>query len=132
MNFELKKVYSFSLYPQAILGNGFKNITVQAKLDYQTALAFGDIDALHINVFPSLPAGTPNRPQDFEYLLLRTENGDSTVIGIPWIIEETVELVESLKINALIDGVGSADIERIRACLSQNGYNKITLSIIGK
>ncbi|BAW19268.1 hypothetical protein [Ralstonia phage RP31] len=129
--FQTRKVYSFDVYPSAILGTGFKNVTVQAILDYQTALGLADLAALHINVFPSLPAGTPNRPQDFDYLLLRTDGGDSTVIGIPWIIEETIELVESLQINVVIDGVGSGDLERIRACLSQNGYDKISLSIAG-
>lgn len=128
--FEVRKVYNVDLYPSAILGTGFKNITVSAILDYQSALAFADLESMHVNIYPHLPGGTPNRPQDFDYLLIRTENGDTAVLGIPWIIEETVELVESLKINAIIDGVGSADLERVRACLSQNGYDKIQLTLI--
>lgn len=128
--FQTRKVYSFDVHPSAILGTGFKNVTVQAILDYQSALSFSDLEALHVNVFPHLPPGTPNRPQDFDYLLLRTESGDSTIIGIPWIVEETIELVESLKMNVVIDGVGSSDIERVRACLSQNGYNNIAISIV--
>lgn len=130
--FQTRKVYSFDVYPSATLGTGFKNVTVQAILDYQTALGLSDIEAIHISVFPTLPPGTPNRPQDFDYLLIRTEGGESTVIGIPWIIAETIELIESLQINVLIDGVGTADLERIRACLSQNGYDKITLSVVGQ
>jgi hypothetical protein len=127
--FQNRKVYSFDVYPSAILGTGFKNITVQAVLDFDSAQAFADINALHVSVFPHLPAGTPNRAQDFDYLLLRTEAGDTTVLGIPWIIEESIELVESNKITAIIEGVGSADLERIRACLVQNGYDKIQLTL---
>lgn len=130
-NFQTRKVYSFNVYPSAILGTGFKNATLQAILDYDSALAFSDLAALHIDVYPSLPAGTPNRPQDFDYLLLRMDNGASTVIGVPWIIEESIEVVQSLKINALIEDVSSADLERVRACLSQNGFDKITLELIG-
>lgn len=130
-SFQTRKVYSFDVHPSAILGTAFKNVTVQAVLDYQSALSFSDLEALHVNVYPHLPAGTPNRPQDFDYLLLRTEGGDQTIIGIPWIVDETLELVESLKMNVVIDGVGSADIERVRACLSQNGYNKISISLAG-
>lgn len=129
--FKNRSVYSFDVYPAAILGTGFKNVTVQAILDYHSALAFADLEALHINVFPHLPNNTPNRPQDFDYLWLRTENGDTTIIGIPWIIEETITLVESLRMNVVIDGVGSIDIERVRACLSQNGYNRIEISLVG-
>lgn len=130
--FQTRKAYSFDLHPSSILGTGFKNVTVQAILDYHAALAFADLDALHVNVFPHLPAGTPNRPQDFDYLWIRTQNGDTTIIGIPWIVEETIELVESLKMNVVIDGVGSIDIERVRACLSQNGYDKIEISLVGQ
>lgn len=129
--FQPRKAYSFNVHPSAILGTGFKNVTVQAILDYQSAMNFADIESIHVNVYSYLPPGTPNRPQDFDYLLIRTDAGESTIIGIPWIVEESVQLVESLKISAIIEDVGSADLERIRACLSQNGYDKITLQIVG-
>lgn len=128
-SFQQRKTYSFNVYPSAILGSGFKNVTVAAILDYQTAKAFGDIEVLHISVFPYLPAGTPNRPQDFDYLLLRTEAGDSIIIGIPWIEEETIEVVGALTMTITIDGVGTEDTERVRACLSQNGYDKFRIEL---
>lgn len=127
--FQTRKAYSFDVYPSALLGTAFKNVTVQAILDYDTALGFVDLAALHVSVFPYLPAGTPNRPQDFDYLLLKTDAGDTTVIGVPWIIDETVQVVESLTITAIIEDVSTADLDRIRICLSQNGYDKIKLSI---
>lgn len=131
-NFQNRKVYSFDVYPAAILGTGFKNVTVSAVIDYETALNYGDIDAQHVNVFSYLPAGTPNRPQDFDYLLLRTSEGTLTVIGVPWIVEETIELVQALKMSVTIDGVGNADVDRVRACLTQNGYNNIAIALIGQ
>ncbi len=103
---------------------------MQAILDYDTAMGFVDLAALHINVFPSLPAGTPNRAQDFDYLLLRTAGGDTTVVGVPWIIEESVTLVESLKIVATIEDVSSGDLDRVRICLLQNGFDKISLQLV--
>lgn len=128
-SFQNRKVYSFDVYPSAILGTGFKNITVQAVLDYDSALSFGDIDAMHANVYRYLPPGTPNRPQDFDYLLIKTDQGTTTIIGVPWIVEETIELVQALKMTVVIDGVGNNDIERVRACLSQNGFDKISISL---
>lgn len=129
ISFQNRKVYSFDVHPSAILGTGFKNVTVQATLDYQSALAFADIDALHANVYRYLPAGTPNRPQDFDYLMVRMPDGQPTIIGIPWIVEETITLVESLKMTVTIEGVGAADIEPVRACLSQNGYHNISIAL---
>jgi hypothetical protein len=128
-SFQNRKVYSFDVHPSAILGTGFKNVTVQAVLDYDSALSFGDIDAMHANVYRYLPAGTPNRPQDFDYLLIRTDQGTTTIIGVPWIVEETIELVESLTMSVKIENVGNSDIERVRACLTQNGYDKISISL---
>lgn len=128
-SFQNRKVYSFDVHPSAILGTGFKNVTVQAVLDYESALSFGDIDAQHANVYRYLPVGTPNRPQDFDYLLIKTDQGTTTIIGVPWIVEETIELVESLKMTVIIEGVGNNDVERVRACLTQNGYDKISISL---
>lgn len=128
-DFQTRMAYSFDVYP-TILGTGFKNVTVQAILDYQTALGFADLEAIHQNVFKYLPSGTPNRPQDFDYLLIRTDTGSNTILGIPWIVEESIVLKQSLKINVTIEDVGSADIEKVRACLSQNGYDKIKIELI--
>ena len=131
-DFQTRIVYSFNVYPSPILGNGYKNVTVLAILDYSTAIGFADIEAVHENVFKYLPAGTPNRPQDFDYLLIRTESGVNTVVGIPWIVEESIQLIESLKINVVIEGASTSDVERLRGCLSQNGFDNITISIVGK
>lgn len=131
-NFKNRVKYSFDIYPVAILGTGFKNVTVDSQLNYQTAMGFIDVDALHQNVYAYLPAGTPDRPQDFDYLLITTEDGNQTVIGIPWIVDESVVVVQNLKASVLIEDIGStSDIERLRACLSQNGFNKNTITLIG-
>lgn len=123
--------YSFDTYAAPILGTGFKNITVQAVLDYDSAMSFADIEATHRSVYSFLPEGTPDRPQDFDYLLLKTADNIVTVIGVPWIVEDSVTVVQNLKASVVIEDLnGSDDIERIRACLSQNGFNKIAISLI--
>lgn len=123
--------YSFDVHATPILGNGFKNVTVQAVLDYDTALSFADIDATHRNVFTYLPEGTSDRPQDFDYLLLKTADNITTIIGVPWIVEDSVVAVTNLKASVVIEDLESGDdIERIRACLSQNGFNKISITLI--
>lgn len=127
--FKTRKMYSFQVYPAAVLGTAlFQKVTVKSVMDYSTAMQFADIQAQHENVFAYLPEGTPDRPEDFDYLKIETAAGE-TVIGVPWIIPDTIELVSSMKIQAIIEDVSTADVERIRACLTQNGYHKISLKI---
>ena len=129
--FHPRTVYSFDVYPASIIGNGFKRVTVQSVLDYDTAMGFSDIEALHRNVYAFLPQGTPDNPRFFDYLLIRTEDNIQTVIAVPWIKEDTIIVVKALKASVIIEDIESAgDIERIRACLTQNGYNKVTIALV--
>lgn len=129
--FSIKKVYSFDVWPSGILGNDFQNVTVLATLAYESALSLGrDIPALHANVFPTLPEGTPDDPAATDYVLLRTANGQTTVLGISWIKEETITEMNSLAIQVLISGVSTQDVDRVRACLVQNGFNNLEIKVI--
>lgn len=127
--FQLKNVYNFDVYPSPILGNDFHNVTVLAILDYETALQTVDIPALHVSVYPHLPAGTPDDPSQYDYVRIRTQNGNTTILGIPWINLDTVELRQSMSMTVIIEDVGSIDLERVRLALVQNGYNKIKLTL---
>lgn len=128
--FQTKKNYSFQVYPSGVLGtSNFQKVTVLAILDYESALQFADVQAMHENVLPFLPTGTPDRPQDFDYLLIKTVVG-KTVVGVPWIVPESIELAESLKMEIVLEDVSTNDVIRVRECLSQNGYNNISIRLI--
>lgn len=124
-----KLVYSFDVYPSTIIGNDFKNVTVLGIVGYEQAIRDADIPAIHANVYPLLPQGTPEDPTQYDYLLVRTSAGRNTVLGIPWINLETVQLVESRKMSIVLDGVGSVDVDRVRSILVANGYNNISISL---
>lgn len=129
--FELKKVYNFDVHPSALLGNDFKNVTILAILDYETALQYGDLPAMHVNVYPHLPTGIPDDPSQYDYVRVRLASGDATVLGIPWIDESTIELIASMRMNVTIEGVGASDVERVRLALAQNGYNNFEIKLNG-
>ncbi len=122
-------VYSFSVYPVAILGTGFENATVLSIMDLETAMAFEDVRQLHISVFPSLPAGTPNDPKSYNYLRLRLASGVTKVIGLAWIDNDSVELVEMQTITVKIPNVVSSDQVKIRNALAANGYAVIEMIV---
>lgn len=129
MDFQLKRTYNFDVYPVALLGNIFKGVTVLAILDQESANQYVDTQALHVQVYPSLPVGTPNRPRDYNFVKLRLANGAITVIGLPWIKDSTVVEVTTSVIRAVISGVAPSDLARVRSCLVQNGFNNIELSL---
>jgi hypothetical protein len=112
-----------------LLGTDFQNVTVLAILDYESALGLADIPAMHENVYPYLPAGSPRDPSTYDYLKIRTSAGRTVVLGMPWINESSITLVSSQKMLVTIDGVGSADIARVRTALNQNGYSAIKIEL---
>ena len=129
-NFKTNQTYNFEVYGTTILGNDYKNVLVIGIFNYQTALHFGDIDVTQVQVFPHLPSGTPNRPEEYEYLLIQTANKGKVVLARQWINESTVVQVGKSKVVVTVEEAGTADIEDIRAALMQNGYNKIDIRVV--
>ena len=129
ISFQLRSVYSFDIYPTALIGTIFNNVTVLSIMDPSSAAKEVDIQALHIQIFPTLPAGTPNDCTAYDYVKVRTAAGQTIILGMAWINAATVTLVTANTITAVITGVSTADIPRIMNALVQNGYNNVNISI---
>lgn len=129
VNLQIRQVYSFEVYPVAILGNNYRNATVVAVMDRETANKEIDTQALHVSLYPYLPPGTPNDPNGYDYVKIKMPSGETTVLGIAWIKPETVQLVESRVVTVKIANVSASDIVRIKNALVQNGFTSINVSI---
>lgn len=127
--FEIKGVYNFDVYPSAILGTSFQNVTILSIMDYESALNFGDIASLHINVFPYLPDGTPDDPTATDYVRIRTSSGVATILGVNWINLLTIEQVNSRRAVVTVEGVTNSDVPRIINALVQNGFNNVDVKL---
>ncbi len=126
---DIGKTYSFTPYAPELLGNDFQNVVVLSIMDRESANAYLDTISWHKNIFPMLPAGTPNDPNAFNYALFRTSTGAKVALALAWIKEETVTLIEARTITAKIGNVGAADIDRIRHLLVAGNYNNVSISI---
>lgn len=82
---------------------------------------------MHINVYPFLPAGTPNNPADYAYLKILTASGQETAIGIPWIKETSIQEVSYKKAIVEIEPVALEDAGRITAALIKNGFPNVKI-----
>lgn len=117
--------FSFEVYPVAVLGNAYKDVRLEAIVSARTAASYGvDIQALHANVYPSLPPGsTPNDPFQYNYVRIEHVSGEFEVIGIPWIRQETIEISAGGKITIVFNDKTSSDLDHILLALSSNGYS---------
>jgi hypothetical protein len=129
VEFKPKGLYSFSVYPTAVLGTGFENVTVLAILDQETANAFTETRSKHIQVYPYLPAGTPNDPAAYNYLRVRRASGEIEIIGQAWIIPESVVLVNLQTITVRIANMAMDDVPKLREILAANGYKAVDISV---
>lgn len=127
--FELNSVYNFNTVAPAILGLEFKRVTVLAILNYSVANTFINIETNHVNIYPYLPPGTINDPKTYQYLLIKTESGNDTVLAIPWIDLNSVTQVTTQSIVVTLNNVSTTDTVKIRDAMIMLGYNdfKITL-----
>lgn len=129
-NFQIRGVYSFDVYPAALMGTSFKNVTILAIMDADSANREVDTQALHVQAYPTLPIGTPNDPRGYDYIKIKTTAGETTILGLAWINDATVTQVSHSTINVAIGGVSASDVSKVRNALIQNGYNDLAISIV--
>lgn len=131
-DFVTRRTYSFSVYPSALFGTDFGQCRVLSVMDAETAQRSGlDVVAKHAQVKPSIPdsVGMPNDPYAYDYVQFLTPSGARVILGIPWIDEQTIEVVTSQTATAVIAGITARDVPIIKQALAMNGYNNVTISI---
>jgi hypothetical protein len=126
-----KAVVNFSVYPSAILAANFTSVRVEAIIDAETARLLGfDPWSMHVNVYPTLPEGVPDDPNDYLFVRVKFNSGETTILGIPWIREDSIEQVSYTTISLKIPNVGPGDVDKVVKALSANGYSASDVKLI--
>jgi hypothetical protein len=129
MDIEVGGIYSFSVYPVAVLGTNFKNALVMSIFDAETAQMMGfDILAQHALVYPSLPGSTVNNPSKYKYLRIRLPSGATQIIAMEWINPATLESVNLGRHTVVIDNSSSSRQQKLLDCLAANGFQVKSIS----
>jgi len=126
LNLQINKMYNFNLYAPSVLGASYRNAKLIGILDYNSALKIKNIEQLHRQVYPYLPAGVINNPRNYTYYHFRYEQSGSyrdLIIANPWFIEPSVTEVNSFNILISVNNVDLNDVEIIRNQLRLLGYN---------
>lgn len=129
---DINKHFTFDVYPDAILGSSFQNVKVLAILDADTAKGYIDPQAMHVNIYPTLPVGlgVPNDPSQYQYIKIRFPNGNVTAIGIPWIVEDSIVEETTQALQFTIENVNPADRETIMLALSGIGMTAVNVKVL--
>ncbi len=130
-NFKPRGVYSFDTLAPGVLPASFNNATVLGVIDYEMASSLVDVMAIHVNVRPHLPEGTPDSPEDLDFIQIK-QGTEKTVLAIAWINEASIQRRVSLSARALIEDVTADDLLRIREALVSNGFDKIKLELVSQ
>lgn len=124
---ERRKVYSFETHAPAILSTSYQRVTVTSILDEETARKFIPTHELHAALFRYLPKGTPNDPTAYDYYQLKTADGQTIVIGEPWIKADSVELIDGVTYMVKVTNQSSGDYNRLRNALLASGFNSFEI-----
>lgn len=122
---------SFDLYPAATLMASVKNARVLSVVNARTAMQLGfDAPAMHVLVYPTLPTGTPNGYDKYQYVGLKLPSGQETFIGVPWIKAPTYveEVIRDITLH--LQGVSPEQQNRILQALSAIGQPVASIEVL--
>jgi len=122
------KTINFQTNAPSILGARFQVTKVLSILDPDTARLFADIVSQHIAVYPHLPEGTVDDAFGYSYVKLRLPDDQIVVLGLPWIDENSVEVVNHTTLTVKINSTSQEDINRVRQALLANGFEDFTIT----
>lgn len=117
------KIVSFNTYAPAILGGRYDNVKVIGFPSYDSVRQYFEPISRHRLVYPSLPTGVLNDPSSYMYVELQKSDGTKFALGLPWIVEDSVEVIDSVSYGIDIYNATTADAERLRKLLVGAGYS---------
>ena len=127
---DIGKSFNFQVYPSALLGANFTRVKLMALLSADGVREF-EPAIKHRQVYPSLPDGTPDDFRLYLYGKFTLENGEVTVIGLPWIKEETLKVNTNTTVTVVLQNVSAADIPRLSNTLRSNNFTDFEVKADG-
>lgn len=124
---DIGKVVSFDVYPANIIGTVFDHVKFLALLDAESAYQYIDPASMHASIYPTLPVGSPANYDGYLYAKLRLPSGETTCLGLPWIIDSSIVFEENLSFTVKVTDVSSSDYTRLRTALIANGFTSIEI-----
>ena len=107
----------------------FTNVKVLGIVGFEVASAFEDVAAIHANIYSTLPEGTPEGAEDYDYLYVETIDGQRKAVGVPW-IKDPITLIDSATIRVTLSNSSTSDVEKVRDALNAYGFIDLSIEVI--
>lgn len=104
----------------SVLPTQYNGVIVMGIVTAQVARTFADVQSLHLQVKPYID-GLPNLYTDYSYVIVEHVNGKTEVVGLPWILESSIQLSEKRTYKLIVDDVEPDQVELIRQALTRRG-----------
>ena len=103
-----------------VIKSSFYGVTVEAIATASIAQKIKDVKSLHLQVKPYI-SGLPNNYDDYSYVIVRMPNGDTEVIGLPWIVETSIQISSKRNYQLILDDIEPEQVQIIRNTLVNRG-----------
>lgn len=120
---QIGKIYRFNTLSPAILGASIINAKLISIVGYERAMLLDpeNIDVRHRAIYPSLPAGTPDRVRDYVFYEFKTQSGKTIVLADVWIDMATVEIVTHVNFVIEVTDASMDDMVNVGRLLGTTG-----------
>ncbi len=122
---------SFQTNADSVLGGNFTNLMFDGIVGYRTAAIHEDVAAVHASVIVFLDTSVPEDHREIRYAMFIDHEGKSVVVGVPYINEETLTVVDSLAYQFTVENCAIGDDAVIKQLLASIGKHAVESKIIG-
>ncbi len=103
-----------------VIKSSFIGVTVEGTVTAAIAQQIADVKSLHLQVKPYIQ-GLPSNYDDYSYVIVQMPNGKREVIGLPWIVETSIQISSKRSYQLILDEIEPEQIEIIRNTLVNRG-----------
>jgi hypothetical protein len=121
------QVISFELNTN-VLAAEYKNCVYMGQVNYDLAILVDDVDAIHSNIYSTLPTGTVDDPRGYNYIIVMLPTKEKKVVGIPW-IKDPITINESCIFTVKIYDADLNSSEKIKRALNAMGFNDLEITV---
>lgn len=121
------QVISFELNTN-VLASEYKNCVYMGQVSYDLAILYDDVDAVHSNIYSTLPTGTVDDPRGYNYIIVMLPTKEKKVVGIPW-IKDPITVNESCIFTVKIYDADLNSSEKIKRALNAMGFNDLEITV---
>ena len=120
--------YTFTTVAPVILGNNFRNMTLEGTISYRVATRSYPVDIAAAAVMAYLPEGISHDHTTYTFYLFRSEDSNSDlIIAAEWIKSESIQESLDTYQDIRIHGTSQKDIAVIKNILGLAGFTTVSV-----